>query len=80
MFSATDSVAMRPVRHVAAEHLDGPRLDLARARDQREHARLADAVGADQPHHALRPHVEADGLERMPRAVAEADVAQRGDR
>ena len=48
----TDSGAMRGIRHVAVEHEHAAGLDLARAGDEAEERRLADAVGADDPDHA----------------------------
>jgi hypothetical protein len=45
---------------VAAQHLDRALLDHARAGDQRQQARLADAVRPDQPDHAAGGHVEVD--------------------
>jgi len=50
--------------HVAAQHLDAPLLDGARAGHQGHQAGFAYAVRADQPHHAPRRDVQRDVLQR----------------
>ena len=68
--------AMARARHVAAEHVDAPLLDRARARDQGEQAGFADAVGADHPDHAAGRQIERDRTERPGLAVAQAHAVQ----
>ena len=60
----TDVGAVVGVAHVAAEHVDRARLDLARAGDQAEQRGLADAVGPDEADHAAGGDVERDRVER----------------
>jgi len=57
-------------RHVAAERLDGARLDRARARDEPEQRGLPDTVGTDQAHDAAGGHVEIHAVEGSRLAVA----------
>ena len=71
---------MARIGHIAAEHLNLPRLDRAGARDQRQQARLADPVRADQPGHAGRREIEADLVERTHLAVAQGHIPQAGNR
>ena len=54
-----------------------PWLDRAGAGDQRQQARLADAVRADQPDHAAGRQVEGDVVERQRLAVAQAEPRSR---
>jgi hypothetical protein len=75
-----DRPAVARIGHVGAEHLDPAGLHRARPRDQREQARLADAVGTDQPDHAAGGKVEAHRIEGADPAVAQADLAQPRDR
>jgi hypothetical protein len=51
-------------------HLDETRLNPARAGDQSEQRRLADAVGADKAGHAADRDFEIDGVESERIAVA----------
>ncbi len=67
------------VGHVAAERGDAALLDAAGAGDQREQARLADAVRPDEADHPPGRDLEADPVERNRRAVAQRDVAEADD-
>ncbi len=75
-----DPAAMARIGHVAAEHLDLSRLDRAGTGDQRQQARLADPVRADQPGHAARRDVDRDLVERTHLAVAQGHIPQAGNR
>ena len=75
-----DSAAMARISHVAAEHRDLSRLDRAGAGDQRQQARLADPVRADQPGHAARRDIDGNLVERTHLAVAQVHIPQAGNR
>ncbi|MFK4403300.1 hypothetical protein ABH991_000334 [Bradyrhizobium ottawaense] len=68
--------AMARACHIAAEHVDASVLDRAGSGDQRQQARFADAVGADQSDHAAGRQVERDGIERPGLAIAQAHAFQ----
>ena len=71
---------MARIGHVAAEHRDLSRLDRAGTRDQRQQARLADPVRADQPGHAARRDIDGNLVERTHLAVAQGHIPQAGNR
>ena len=72
-----DAPPVRGGAHVAAEHLHRAVLDLARAGDQAEQRRLADAVRADEAGHAAGGNVEIDRVEReRPCRTGERDAAR----
>ncbi len=73
-------LAMAHIGDVAAEHGDPARLHLAGAGDERQEARLADAIGADQPDHASGRQVEGHVVERPGAAEGESDALEAGDR
>jgi hypothetical protein len=64
---------VRGIGHIAAEHMDAPFLNGARAGDEGEQAGLADAVWSDQPDHAPALDVKRDGVKRARLAVRQPD-------
>jgi hypothetical protein len=71
-----DAPALAGVGQIDAEHLDAALLDGACAGHQRQQARLADAVRADQADHAAGRQVERHVGERGHLAVAQANALQ----
>ncbi len=74
-----DAAAMPAAGHVAAQHLDAAGLQAARTCDQRQQARLADAIGADQSEDAASRQIEVDGIECGDGTVTQADAVQSSD-
>ena len=58
-----DGPAMAGIGHVATEHVDGAGLKLARARNQAQQGRFADAVGAEESDHAAGGDLHRHGIE-----------------
>ncbi|MEA3219506.1 MAG: hypothetical protein OZX49_00596 [Immundisolibacter sp.] len=75
-----DAPARAGIGQVHAEHLDPAVLDGARAGGQRQQARLADPVRADQAGHATARQVERHIDQRLDLAVAQANAAEAGHR
>ena len=71
---------MRAVGDVAAEHLGAAGLNLARAGDDAEQRRLADAVRPDQADHASGGQRDTHRVERRRAPVALRDIVQARDR
>ncbi|MCY1407264.1 hypothetical protein D9M71_225590 [compost metagenome] len=71
-----DGAAVAGLAHVAAEHMQRSALHLARAGQQRQQAGLADAVRADQPHHAPGRQFQAHIVQGMHAPVLETDAVQ----
>ncbi len=76
----TDRGSMGRVGDVASEHGDPALLHRAVAGDQREQARFADTVRADEPDHAAGRNIEIDPIEGDRLAIAQSDLAQAHDR
>jgi hypothetical protein len=74
-----DAAAMTAAGHIAAQHLDAAGLQAARTCHQRQQARLADTIWADQSDDAAGREIEVDGIERGDGAVTQADGVQSGD-
>jgi len=70
------SGARAGVRHIAAEHMHGARLDLPRPGNQAQHRRLADAVGSDQAHRAAGWQSDLDAGDHLGNAPGNLDQAQ----
>ena len=70
---------MALIGHVSVEHHHFAGLDLAHAGDQGEQRGLADAIGADQPNHALGRNIERDVIERERLAVSVRHPLDTGD-
>ena len=63
--------ARRRIGHVGAEHLQLSALQPPRAGDQGQQARLADAIGSDQPQEAAGRQLQIDAGEGRDGAVAQ---------
>ena len=75
----TSLVAVRSVRHIAAEHMNVTFLDCLGARHQRQQCRFADAVGANQRRHPACRNGQSDIVQRQDRSVAMPDFVQPGN-
>ena len=71
--------AMVLVRHVSVEHHDLAGLNLAHPGDEGEQGGLADAIGPDQPRHALGRNIEGQVVERERLSVAVRYALDPGD-
>ena len=71
--------AVGRIGHVAIQHFDFAALNLARTGDQRQHARLADAIRADETHRAIGRDIQIDVGNRRRLAIAVGDAGQAGD-
>ena len=63
-------VAVRVVRHVAAEDVNDPGLDPPGAGDHAQQGGFSHAVGSDEPNHAASRKFERDAVQRDGSAVA----------
>ena len=75
----TDRCPVPRIRHIAAEHGDAAGLNLPRAGDDAEQCRFADAVGTDQPDHAVGRYLDRDAIERADLAVTLRDAVEARD-
>src|SRR5262249_62269716 len=73
------SPAMALIRHISVEDGNVAALDLAHPGDKGEQSRFADAVGANQPPHALSRNIEREVVERERLSVAVGDPLDPGD-
>jgi hypothetical protein len=71
-----DGMAMTPLAHIAAQHIDVAILDATRARDERQQRRLADTVRPDDRRRAAGRNLEADILQGEMPVVAVLDAPQ----
>ena len=74
----TDPAAMPSTGHVAAQGLDAAGLQLARAGNQGQQRRLADAVRADQPDGPAAGNLHRNALERQLAPIAVGYALQAG--
>src|SRR5262245_13483528 len=70
---------MALIRHISVEDGNVAALDLAHPGDEGEQSRFADAVGANQPRHALSRNIEREVVERERLSVAVSDPLEPGD-
>lgn len=69
----THPPAVAGVGHVASQHLDAARLQAPGAGDKPQQGGLAHPVGPHEPHQAAGGHLQVDGLQGVPGAVAVGD-------
>ena len=71
---------MMLIRHISIEHHYLAGLNLAHPGNQGEQSGLANAVGPDHSHHALRGNIECQVVERECLSVAMSDALDSCDR
>ena len=74
-----DGAAMGGVGDVAAQHLDAALLHRPGAGEERHQAGFADAVRADQAHHAIGGNIQAEAVQGERLAIAEGYVLNADD-
>ena len=78
--AGADGAAGERTLHVAAKYLPAARLDLAHPGHQRQQARLAYTIGADQTDHAAGRYFKIDNVQRYNTFVAMRERTESGYR